>query len=79
VQHVNVGSGRAVSVTELVVACERVLGYGIEVEVDSRRTRTVDRQELVADNALLRRLTRWAPTRALYQTLAEMLADPTER
>jgi UDP-glucose 4-epimerase len=76
VQHVNVGSGRGVSVTELVAACERVLGHQIDVEVDPGRTRPVDRQELVADNMLLRRLTGWSPTRSIDQTLAELVETP---
>jgi UDP-glucose 4-epimerase len=74
-QRVNVGSGRGVSVADLVTACERVLGQPIEVDVDESRRRAVDRQELVADNARLRSLTGWAPKRTLEQTLAELLDD----
>jgi UDP-glucose 4-epimerase len=78
-QRVNVGSGRGVSVADLVTACERVLGQRIEVDVDESRRRAVDRQELVADNARLRGLTGWAPERTLEQTLAELLDDDRGR
>ena len=73
VQRVNVGSGRGVSVAELVEACERVLGERAGVEVEPRRRRAVDRSELVADNAVLRRLTGWEPTRTLEDTLTTLL------
>ena len=72
--HVNVGSGRSVSVADLVETCQRVLGDDIDVEVEPRRRRAVDRKELVADNAVLRRLTDWKPTYTLEQTLQDLLA-----
>jgi UDP-glucose 4-epimerase len=70
---VNVGSGRGVSVAELVAACERVLDRPVEVEVEEGRRRAVDRNELVADSALLRGLTGWSPERSLDNTLADLL------
>jgi UDP-glucose 4-epimerase len=73
VVRVNVGSGRSVSVAELVATCERVLGCDVDVQVEPRRRRAVDRKELVADNALLRRLTDWTPTYTLEQTLQDLL------
>ena len=74
--HVNVGSGRGVSVAEVVATCERVVGERVEVENDPARRRAVDRSELVADGALLRRLTGWEPRWALDETLAELLSEP---
>src|SRR5206468_3147891 len=44
----NVGSGRSVSVVELVAACEEILGRTIRIEADPRRRRSVDRAELLA-------------------------------
>lgn len=70
----NVGSGSSVSVADLVETCQRVLGREIDVEVEAGRRRAVDRQELVADNAVLRRLIAWEPTYSLEQTLADLLA-----
>jgi UDP-glucose 4-epimerase len=71
----NLGSGRSVSVAELVQACEKVLAQRVEVDVEQRRLRDRDRAELVADAALLRETTGWAPTWSLKSTLAELLSD----
>jgi UDP-glucose 4-epimerase len=70
----NVGSGRAVSVADLVQVCEEVLGHAIEVTVDPQRLRAQDRMELVADPRLLRNATQWKPERSLHETLADLLA-----
>ena len=70
----NVGSGRSVSVAEVVQACEEVLGYRVEVEVEQRRLREHDRTELCADATLLRETTGWQPRWSLKETLAELLA-----
>ena len=72
----NLGSGRPISVADLVQVCEQVLGRPIEVEVEPRRLRTQDRAELVADSRLLRETTGWEPSRSLNETLAELLAEP---
>jgi UDP-glucose 4-epimerase len=70
----NVGSGRAVSVHELVRICERILGSPIKVELEPERLRARDRAELVADTTLIRDVTGWQPARSLESTLAELLA-----
>ena len=72
----NLGSGRSVSVGDLVRLCEQALGRTIEVEVEPRRRRTQDRAELVADSHRLRDATGWQPTRSLLHTLAELLTEP---
>lgn len=71
----NVGSGIGVSVADLVSACERMLGTGIEIDADPARLRAVDRSELVADIGRLERATGWSPSRSLEQTLALLLDD----
>jgi len=71
----NVGSGHSVSVAEVVQACEDVLGYPIEVEVERRRLRKQDRAELCADATLLHERTGWQPTWSLKETLAELLVE----
>jgi UDP-glucose 4-epimerase len=71
----NVGSGRGVSVTELVSTCERILGRPLIVAVDPGRRREHDRNELVADVGRLRRATGWSPQRPLEETLAKLLLD----
>jgi UDP-glucose 4-epimerase len=71
----NVGSGRGVSVTELVSLCERILGRELTVAVDPSRVRPHDRRELVADVGLLRNLTGWSPARSLEETLESLLLE----
>jgi UDP-glucose 4-epimerase len=72
---VNLGSGRSVSVVELVQACEQVLDRPIEIEVEPGRLRKADRAELVADSRLLRETTGWEPTRSLARTLNDLLTE----
>jgi UDP-glucose 4-epimerase len=72
---VNLGSGRSVSVAELIQTCEQLVGHSIETEVEAERLRKTDRAELVADASLLREATGWAPTRSLSETLQELLAE----
>jgi UDP-glucose 4-epimerase len=72
----NVGSGRSVSVAELVSVCEQVLGRTVEVEVEPRRLRARDRTELVADPRLLQEATGWKPRRSLEETMTGLLAEP---
>jgi UDP-glucose 4-epimerase len=69
----NVGSGRGVSVSELVALCERMLGQELTVAIDPARVRTHDRAELIADIGLLRNLTGWSPKRTLEQTFTNLL------
>jgi UDP-glucose 4-epimerase len=72
----NLGSGRSVSVADLVDVCEQVLGHPIDVEVEATRRRARDRDELLADPRRLREATGWEPRRSLSETLAELLAEP---
>ncbi|HLF67955.1 MAG TPA: NAD(P)-dependent oxidoreductase [Gaiellaceae bacterium] len=72
----NVGSGRSVSVSDLVELCERILGGPLDVEVDPDRLRAEDRAELVADSRLLRETTGWDAERSLESTLADLLVEP---
>lgn len=71
----NVGSGRSVSVRELVEACEQVLNRRISIEPAPERQRAHDRAELVADTRLIRETTGWTPTRSLVETLTDLLTD----
>jgi UDP-glucose 4-epimerase len=71
----NLGSGRSVSVADLVEVCERILGRSIEVETEQQRLRAQDRAELLADPGLLRSTTGWEPRRSLQDTLAELLTE----
>jgi UDP-glucose 4-epimerase len=70
----NVGSGRGVSVAELVTTCEQVLGRPIPVQLDAERQRSDDRAELISDVSRLMRATGWSPVRSLEQTLSDLLS-----
>jgi UDP-glucose 4-epimerase len=70
----NVGSGRGVSVAELLTTCEQILGRPIPVDLDADRQRANDRMELVSDVTRLTNATGWSPTRTLEQTLADLLS-----
>jgi UDP-glucose 4-epimerase len=74
----NVGSGRSVSVGELVELCEHVLGRPIEVESEPQRRRVQDRLELAADPRLIHETTGWEPARSLRETLSELLTEPDD-
>lgn len=71
----NIGSGRSVSVTDLVAECASILGQPIETEVDGSRLRARDRAELVADARRLRQATGWRPAWSLRETLEELLGE----
>ena len=72
----NVGSGRSVSVADLVEVCGQLLGRPIDIELEPGKLRKTDRAELVADSKLLRETTGWQPTRSLSETLGQLLTDP---
>ena len=72
----NLGSGRSVSVAELVQTCAQLLSRSIEIEVEPGKLRKTDRAELVADSRLLRETTGWEPRRSLSHTLDELLTEP---
>ena len=74
----NVGSGRSISVVEVVEACGELLGRQIDIAVDPTKLRKTDRAELVADPRLLCRTTGWEPTRSLRDTLGELLNEDAE-
>jgi GDP-4-dehydro-6-deoxy-D-mannose reductase len=69
----NVGSGRAVSLREVVERLLRMSRVPIRVEVDSSRVRAVEARASVCDASRLRRRTGWRPLIPLEQTLADTL------
>ena len=69
---VNVGTGTATSVADLVALCARIVGRELEAVLDESRVRRVDRGELVADTTLLSRTTQWAPE-TVEETLRALL------
>jgi len=71
---VNVCSGRAVAIDDLVRGLVRRSRVPIDVVVDPARFRPVDVPVVVGTAARLAALTGWAPTRPLEQTLDDLLA-----
>jgi UDP-glucose 4-epimerase len=71
----NVGSGSSRSVREVVALCERIVRRSLTVTVDPTRLRSTDRHELLADVALVKNTTGWAPQRAFEETLSELLLE----
>ena len=70
----NVGSGRGVSVAELVSTCEQILGRHIPVQHAAERQRPDDRAELIADASRLTSATGWSPAQPLEHTLSDLLS-----
>jgi GDP-4-dehydro-6-deoxy-D-mannose reductase len=75
----NVCSGRAVSVKELADLLLGMARRPMRLVTDPDLQRPVDIPVLVGDSTRLAKATGWAPTIALEQTLADVLADWRER
>jgi GDP-4-dehydro-6-deoxy-D-mannose reductase len=71
----NAASGRAVSIAELLDGFLALAARPIEVRQVPQRVRPVDIPLLTGDAARLRRLTGWAPTVPLRQSLEDVLED----
>lgn len=71
---VNVGSGRAVRLRDVVDALVRKAGGGVEPVMDPSLVHTGAAPEIRADTKLLRATTGWQPRIDLDQTLADVLA-----
>lgn len=71
---VNVGSGRAVRLLDVVDALVRKAGGGVEPVTDPSLVHTGAAPEIRADTTLLRAITGWQPRIDLDQTLADVLA-----
>jgi UDP-glucose 4-epimerase len=73
---VNLGAGRAYSVTDLVERMNEIVGGAIHVEVDRSRVRIVDRPALCADIGAIRKLFGWEPSCNLETALRTTWEDP---
>ena len=69
----NVGSGRGVTVSDVVAVFEAALGRRLRIEQDQARLRAVERPSLVADNGKLSRATGWTPRVTLETGIAELV------
>jgi UDP-glucose 4-epimerase len=70
----NVGTGVAHSVGDIVETLRRILGYPIVVAQDPSRARATERMLLVADIGGIRRLTGWTPQIALDEVLRDLVS-----
>jgi GDP-4-dehydro-6-deoxy-D-mannose reductase len=71
----NIGTGRDVSLAEMLETLTSLARVPVEVVVDPARVRPVDQPLLLADASKLRRDTGWEPIFSVGQTLADMLND----
>lgn len=69
----NVGSGKSISIEELLCKIIELSGVSIKREIDPKRLRPSDIPEIRADISKLQRDTGWSPQIELSQTLGEML------
>jgi len=71
-QVLNAGTGRGVSIVELVSAVGRVMGLDLDVAPEPRRLRPARSEvmQLVADSAKIKALTGWAPRYTLEEGLS---------
>lgn len=76
---INVASGKAVAVRDLLDRLIRVSGLSVTVTIDPTRLRASDLPVVVGSNALLRRLTGWRTQVVLHQTLGEVWQDARQR
>jgi UDP-glucose 4-epimerase len=71
----NVGTGIAHSVGDIVDSLRRILGRPITVVQEPSRVRATERMLLVADVDKIRRATRWVPRVALEDTLKRLVPE----
>ncbi len=69
---VNLGTGRAHSVEELVAMLATIAGSEIAIETDPARVRAVDRPNLCADTAHLQSVLGWKPERLLIDAVRDL-------
>jgi GDP-4-dehydro-6-deoxy-D-mannose reductase len=72
---VNVASGQAVAIRSIIERLCSMAGCEPRIKIDESLVRADDPVEIRGDAALLRRLTGWAPSIPLDQTLADVLDE----
>ena len=74
----NVASGRTVRLRHVLEELCEIAGVSPEIRVDPSLVRSDDPPRIVGDPTALRSLTGWEPRIPLSQTLADVLAAPTD-
>ncbi len=76
---VNIASGKALRVGDLLDLLLSLTDKTITVERDEGRLRSIDRSRIVGDGTRAGRLLDWAPRRTIGETLADVLQDWRDR
>ena len=71
----NVATGPAVSIREMLGTIAELVGVDIEPRTDASLVRAGDPPEIVGDASRLRALTGWGPTIPIRRTLADLIAS----
>lgn len=74
----NVATGRAVRLRDVLDELSRIAGVAPEIRVDPSLVRSDDPPRIVGDATALRSLTGWEPRIPLAQTLADVLGAPAD-
>ena len=72
---VNVGTGIGHSVSDVIASAGRAVGFGGAVLAEGTRMRPGERAVVVADPAVLRALTGWAPRFTLDAAIVKLISD----
>jgi NAD dependent epimerase/dehydratase len=72
---VNLGTGRAQSIGDIVEIVGQILGRKLNIKTDKKRIRPKDSEvmKLISDNSLCRQITGWKPRFTLKRGLAEVI------
>jgi UDP-glucose 4-epimerase len=73
---VNLGTGAAHSITDVVQSLSRIAARDVRVELDESRLRASDNPVLLCDNTRMRRRFGWQPTYDLDAALRDLWRDP---
>lgn len=74
----NLGRGIEYAVTEVVEAFEKQLNEKIEIEIDPKRVRKVERMHLLADITKLKSFTGWTPQISLEEGIKTLVSQQQE-
>ena len=69
----NIGSGKAIKVSEILQKLVNMSKKEIEIKIDPNKFRPVDVPLVVCDNSKIKRDTGWYPTISIDKTLKDVL------
>lgn len=71
----NLGRGVEYNITEVVEAFEKQLGRKVQIQVDQRRVRKIERMHLLADITKLKSFTGWVPKISLEEGIKTLISQ----